>query len=284
VLNALTIDVEDYFHTEAMARVAPRHTWDSLSLRVEDSTWRLLELFERCNVRCTMFFLGWVAERCPRLVAAAAEMGHEVGCHSYWHRPVYGLTREEFREDTKRAKDVIESACGRPVHGYRAPSFSMLQDMKWAWEILAETGFRYSSSCHPIHHDLYNNPDAPRLPYSTEGGVLEIPITTWRMLDHNLPMAGGAYLRILPWFYLCAGMRRVVAAGERMMIYLHPWEIDANQPRLTATMRSRLRQYTGLNGMQARLTKVIQTYKFAGVMEAYGLAKSDSNAARLAAS
>jgi polysaccharide deacetylase family protein (PEP-CTERM system associated) len=123
VLNALTIDVEDYFQTEAMARVAPRHTWDSLSLRVEDSTWRLLELFERCNVRCTMFFLGWVAERCPRLVAAAAAMGHEVGCHSYWHRPVYGLTRDEFREDTKRAKDVIESACGRPVHGYRAPSF-----------------------------------------------------------------------------------------------------------------------------------------------------------------
>ena len=138
MLNALTVDVEDYFHTEAMAGVAPRHSWDSLSLRVEDNTWKLLDLFERYQVRCTMFFLGWVAERCPRLVAAAAARGHEVGCHSYWHRPVYRLTSKEFREDIKRAKDVIESASGCRVYGYRAPSFSILRDMKWAWDVLAE--------------------------------------------------------------------------------------------------------------------------------------------------
>ena len=144
---------------------------------------------------------------------------------------------------------------------------------------MPKTGFSYSSSCHPIHHDLYDNPDAPRLPYNTEAGVLEIPITTWRVFDHNLPMAGGAYLRILPWFYLRAGMRRVAAAGERMMIYLHPWEIDAKQPRLPATMRSRLRQYTGLKRMETRLTEVIRTYQFAGVMDAYGLAGSNGNVA-----
>lgn len=270
MLNALTIDVEDYFQTEAMSSAAPCQDWGNVDSRVERSTWRLLELLENHRVKATLFFLGWVAERCPQLVAAAAASGHEVACHSYWHRPVGRLTPEEFREDTRRAKDVIESCSGRSVTGYRAPSFSMLSGMDWAREILAEEGFVYSSSSHPIHHDHYNDPGAPRLPYRTPSGLWELPITTWRIAGRNLPVGGGAYLRILPFSYVLAGLHQVAAAGETMMIYLHPWEIDPDQPRLTVGLKSRLRQYIGLKRMERRLEGLIKRYSFGTVSMAYG--------------
>lgn len=271
MLNALTIDVEDYFQTEAMASAAPCQDWGSLDSRVEPNTWRLLELLDRHRAKATLFFLGWVAQRCPQLVAAAAAHGHEVACHSYWHRPVYRLTPEEFREDTRRAKDVIESCSGQSVTGYRAPSFSMLSGMDWARDTLAEEGFVYSSSSHPIRHDLYNDPGAPRLPYRTQSGLWELPITTWRVVGRNLPVGGGAYLRILPFPYVLAGLHQAAAAGETLMIYLHPWEIDPNQPRMTVGMKSRLRQYVGLNRMECRLQKLFQRYSFGTVSKAYGI-------------
>jgi polysaccharide deacetylase family protein (PEP-CTERM system associated) len=269
MLNALTVDVEDYFHTEAMTRVAPPKTWERMPRRVEHNTRRLFELFERHQVRATMFFLGWVAERCPALVREAVERGHEVACHSYWHRPVYGLTPDEFRADTSLAKDVIESAAGRRVYGYRAPSFSIRQGMEWATDILAELGFTYDSSTNPIRHDNYNNPHAPRLPHRHSSGLLEIPVTTWRVHNTNLPVGGGAYLRILPFTYMQMGLSRAAAAGERIMLYLHPWEIDPTQPRLGAPLKSRLRQYIGLGRMQRRLECLLRAYRFAPVAEAF---------------
>lgn len=271
MLNALTIDVEDYFQTEAMTGAAPCPAWGTISPRVERNTWRLLEILDNHRVKATLFFLGWVAQRCPQLVAAAAANGHEVACHSYWHRPVHRLTPEEFREDTRRAKDVIESCSGRSVTGYRAPSFSILSGMEWAREILAEEGFVYSSSSHPIRHDLYNDPAAPRLPYRTKSGLWELPITTWRVVGRNLPIGGGAYLRILPFPYVLAGLHQVATAGETMMIYLHPWEIDPEQPRLMVGWKSRLRQYIGLKRMECRLESLIGRYSFGTISKAYGI-------------
>lgn len=270
MLNALTIDVEDYFQTEAMTSAAPCPAWGAISLRVERSTWRLMELLDRHRVRATMFFLGWVAERCPQLVAAAAANGHEVACHSYWHRPVYRLTQDQFREDTRRAKDVIESCSGQCVMGYRAPSFSILSAMDWAREILAKEGFMYSSSSHPIRHDLYSDPDASRLPYRSRAGIWELPITTWRVLGRNLPVGGGAYLRILPFPYVLGGLHQVAASGETLLVYLHPWEIDPQQPRLDVGLKSRLRQYTGLEGMERRLECLVERFPFGTISKAYG--------------
>jgi polysaccharide deacetylase family protein (PEP-CTERM system associated) len=270
VLNALTIDVEDYFQTEAMASVAHRTDWHSLSSRIEHNTWRLLELLDRHHVRATMFFLGWVADRYPQLAMAAAAHGHEVACHSYWHRPVFRLSPEEFREDTRRAKCVIENGIGQSVTGYRAPCFSILSDMEWARDILADEGFVYSSSSHPISHDFCDDPNASRLPYRTRSGLWELPITTWRVLGRNLPVGGGAYLRILPFPYVSGGLNQVAASGETMMIYLHPWEIDPDQPRMRVGLKSRLRQYIGLQSMESRLEKLIAAHPFGTIAKAYG--------------
>ena len=270
MLHALSIDIEDYFQTEAMSHAVPRDEWCTAELRVEKSAWRLLELFERRRVRTTMFFLGWVAERCPGLVRAAAAYGHEVACHSYWHRPVYRLTPAEFREDTIRAKGAIESIIGEAVHGYRAPSFSILHGMDWATDILAEAGFLYSSSSHPILHDTYSDPNAQRLPHQTRSGLWEIPITTWPILGSNLPVGGGAYLRILPLQYVLSGLKRVTDMGETLMIYLHPWEIDFNQPKLHASQKSRVRQYLGLHHMEQRLERLMDKYSFTSTLSAFG--------------
>lgn len=269
--NALTVDVEDYFHTAAMSRVVSRESWPEMPQRVERNTWKLLEVFERYQVRATMFFLGWVADRCPNLVAAAVAAGHEPACHSYWHQPVCSLDRASFREDTLRAKEAIEAAGGKAVRGYRAPNFSIRQGMDWAEEILAELGFAYSSSCHPIRHDLFSNPNGSRLPYRCKSGLLEIPVTTWRVLGRNLPVGGGAYLRILPFKLVSAGLHHVEASGERLMVYLHPWEIDAEQPRLPAGLKSRLRQYTGLKGMMGRLEQLLSCHCFTVASEAFAV-------------
>jgi polysaccharide deacetylase family protein (PEP-CTERM system associated) len=272
--NAFTADIEDYFHTEAMSGVAPRQSWNKMALRVENNTRRLFSLLERHEIRATMFFLGWVAERCPGLVAEAVARGHEIGCHSYWHFPVYRLSPREFREDTKRAKDVIESAAGQTIYGYRAPSFSIIHGMTWATDILSELGFTYDSSCNPINHDLYNNPNAPRQPHHTPSGLLEIPVSTWRVGKINLPVGGGAYLRVLPSMYMRVGLRRLVAAGERLVLYVHPWEIDPGQPRLAAPVKSRLRQYLGLTRMEIRLERLVATYAFSTIENAFTLQHS----------
>jgi len=257
LLNSITVDVEDYFHTEAMTSAVTHVQWSELPTHVERNTERMLELFATYNVRGTFFFLGWVADRFPGVVRQAAQMGHEIACHSYWHRLLYRLTPAEFREDTKRAKAVIEDAGGTRVCGYRAPSFSLVKGTEWAPEILAELGFSYDSSICPIRHDLYDNADSPRLPRRIAGGALmEFPVATVAIVHHNFPVGGGGYLRILPYSYTRWGLSHLNRANKlRFIIYTHPWEIDANQPRLAATTRSRFRQYTGLRTTAHKLER-----------------------------
>ena len=267
--NAMSVDVEDYFQTEAMSAVAPRTLWDSFTPHVEANTSALFELFAQYQVRATFFFLGWVAERFPQIVRQAHELGHEVGCHSYWHHPVFRMSPDEFTQDTYRARNVIQDATGAPVRGYRAPNFSINQSVPWAYPILEELGFEYDSSVNPIHHELYGNHLAQRLPYLAGEKLIEIPVATWRILKQNVPVAGGAYLRILPYALMKHGIRSINKKEKApAVLYLHPWEIDDSQPRLEVSWKSRTRQYTGLAGMKAKLERLLRDFTLASIYDA----------------
>ena len=270
-LNAISVDVEDYFHTEAMTTAVSRGDWDRMPSRVVQNTNRLFELFADRGVHGTFFFLGWVAERYPGLVRQTASLGHEVGCHSFWHRLVYRLSPEEFREDTIRAKKAIEDAAGAPVYGYRAPSFSLVRGTEWAAEILAELGFRYDSSVFPLRHDLYNNPGAPRTPHRiASGAMMEFPVATISIGGQKFPIAGGGYLRMLPYGYIRWGIKRLnKKEGLRAIVYTHPWEIDPEQPRLAATLRSKMRQYTHLSKTFHKLGTLLEDFNFVSLSECF---------------
>ena len=259
--NIISVDVEDYFHVEAFSDIVDRGQWGSYASRVEKNTQRLLNLFDECGVKGTFFILGWVAERYPRLVRQIVDAGHEPGCHSYWHRLIYKLTPDEFHQDTLRAKDCIEQAAGQPVFGYRAPSFSVTARSAWALDVLAALGFRYDSSVFPVKHDTYGVPDAPRGPFSVEtpsGPITEFPMATFRFgSGPNLPVAGGGYLRIFPFWYTKAGVERAWKEGLPVICYVHPWEVDPGQPRLNGRFKSRLRHYTNLSKTEHRLRKLL---------------------------
>jgi len=264
--NILSVDVEDYFQVEAFADRVDRRDWDSFESRVESNTRRLLDLLDERGIEATFFFLGWVADRHPGLVREVVARGHEPACHSYWHRLIYTLTPAEFREDTRRAKDAIEQAAGTPVHGYRAPSYSITAQSMWAPEILAEAGFTYDSSIFPIRHDVYGMPGAPRSPFPVDtpaGPLVEYPLTTFRLLGaYNLPVGGGGYLRILPFWYTRLGFGRAQGEGLPLIAYIHPWEIDPEQPRLSGRLRSRFRHYTNLAQTYRRLGDLLSLGEF----------------------
>ncbi len=262
----LSVDVEDYFQVEAFADIVPRESWETYPLRVDDNTRRLLDLFDGCGVKATFFVLGWIAERCGALVNEIHHRGHELAVHSHWHRLVYQLSPEQFREDTARARTAIEQAAGVSVSGYRAPSYSITHDSLWALDILAELGFTYDSSIFPIRHDVYGIANAPRAPFrwrSPHGPLTEFPITTFRWLvGPNLPVAGGGYLRILPYWYNRFGLRRAASDGLPVITYVHPWEIDPDQPRLPGSRKSCLRHYTNLHQMAARLRRICSEVRY----------------------
>jgi polysaccharide deacetylase family protein (PEP-CTERM system associated) len=267
--NAISVDVEDYFHTEAMSSAAPRSGWERFPSRVEGSTSALLDLFARFDVKGTFFFLGWVAQRFPQLVQRVHDIGHEVGCHSYWHQPVFRMTASQFQEDTYRAKSVIEEITGAAVNGYRAPNFSINSSVPWAYPILEDLGFQYDSSVYPVRHGLYGNHRAQRFPYMASSRLMEIPIATWRTFRQNVPVGGGAYLRILPYALVKRGVRAINTNDEApAVLYLHPWEIDEHQPRLQVSWKSRIRQYTGLGRMTIKLERLLRQFKFARIDEA----------------
>jgi len=248
-----------------------REQWDSYASRVEANTHRLLDLFDESGVKATCFILGWVADRHPKLVAEIVKRGHEPACHSYWHRLIYRLSPEEFREDTLRAKDLIEQAAGEPVYGYRAPTFSITDKSSWAPEILTELGFRYDSSIFPVKHDTYGVPGAPRGPFCIEtpsGPLNEYPMTTFRFWKSpNLPVAGGGYLRIFPDWYTRMGVHRAWKEGLPVITYVHPWEVDPDQPRLNAGLKSRLRHYTNLAKTAGRLRGLLALGPFTSFRE-----------------
>jgi polysaccharide deacetylase family protein (PEP-CTERM system associated) len=269
IVNGMSIDVEDYFQVSAFEGVAPRHRWGSFESRVTANTERLLAIFAEADVHATFFVLGWVAEQYPSLVARIAAAGHEVACHSHAHRLVYDLTRTAFRNDLRRAKDAIESAAGAPVHGYRAPSYSITPRSLWALDILIEEGFRYDASIFPIHHDRYGIPLSPRHPYllHREGGqLIEVPASTVRLGPLNLPIAGGGYFRLLPYAWTRWGIRSVNERERRPVIfYLHPWEIDPDQPRLRAGLTTRIRHYGNLGKTERRIRRLLGEFRFAPV-------------------
>jgi polysaccharide deacetylase family protein (PEP-CTERM system associated) len=266
-VHILSVDVEDYFQVEAFAGQVARESWERWPSRVVQNTQRVLDLFDTHQAKATFFFVGWVAEQFPHLVRETQERGHEIACHSYWHRTVYSLSPQEFREDTRRAKRVIEDAAGIAVNGYRAPSWSITKDSLWALEILAEEEFTYDSSIYPIHHDLYGVPGAKRFPYThrcANGRDLrEFPPSTLRWLGTNFPVAGGGYLRIFPARYNELAFGKFEAQGERVVVYLHPWELDPAQPRIPGPLKSRLRHYTNLARMEQRVRALLQQHKFA---------------------
>jgi len=267
----MSVDVEDYFQTEAMSKAIPRETWDDMPCRVERNTELLFELFSEYNVSATFFFLGWVAERYPQLVRKAKHLGHEIACHSYWHRPIYSLSPDEFRKDTHRAKAAIEDAAGVQVQGYRAPSFSLTPGVEWASDILAEAGFAYDSSVHPVAHDLYDNRHARRGPHQVSGrSLLEIPISTVRLGKKNFPFSGGGYFRILPYSYVRGATRRLNFVDKQPSVfYIHPWEIDPGQPKISTNWRSRFRQYTGLKDTESKLRRLCKEFKFTTMSNAF---------------
>jgi polysaccharide deacetylase family protein (PEP-CTERM system associated) len=263
----LSVDVEDYFQVEAFSRDIRREDWDQWPSRVVDNTKRLLDLYDEYDAKATFFILGWVAHKFPGLVRDIVSRGHEPACHSYWHRLVYSLTPEKFRQDLRDARHAIEQAGGVPVRGYRAPSWSINASCLWALDVLAEDGFSYDSSIYPIRHDVYGMPQAKRFPHhvpSAHGhGLTEFPPATVRIWDTNLPTAGGGYLRILPLWYTEWSLRRLAAEnGEAVVVYVHPWEIDPQQPRVSTRWKSKLRHYTNLATMEGKLRHLLATRQF----------------------
>jgi len=269
MLNAMTIDVEDYFHVAAFAGQIQPAQWSALDYRAEANTERLLRLFADTHVRATFFFLGWVAERSPALVRRVAEAGHEIACHGYSHQLVFEQTPTVFREETLRAKRCIEDASGQPIKGYRAASFSITQASAWALDVLVEAGFEYDSSIAPMRHDIYGWPDGPQQPgvIRTPAGasIIEFPVMLARWVGTRVPVAGGGYFRILPYSLITAGLRNINQAQRQpFFFYLHPWELDPQQPRVEgASLKSRLRHYTGLQDCEAKLRRLLGEFRFA---------------------
>jgi polysaccharide deacetylase family protein (PEP-CTERM system associated) len=263
----LSVDVEDYFQVEAFSDRIRREDWQAMPQRVVANTERVLELLAAHGQHGTFFVIGWTAEHHPELVRQIRAGGHEVACHSFFHRLVYQLTPKGFRDDTRRAKAALEDAIGEPVIGYRAPTYSITQHSLWALEILAEEGFRYDSSIFPIRHDIAGIPDYPRTPnlHDFGGGksILEFPGTTLRFAGMNLPVGGGGYLRILPLRYSLWGLAKLGREpGLFPAVYFHPWEIDPGQPRIAGRLRSRLRHYTNLARMEGKLSRVLDRFSF----------------------
>jgi polysaccharide deacetylase family protein (PEP-CTERM system associated) len=267
VVNAMTVDVEDYFHVSAFDGILPRARWDTMPSRVVENTERLLQILAETSVRGTFFVLGWVAERHPQLVRRILAAGHEVASHGYAHRLVYDLTPQMFRDDVRRSKQVIEAAGGCAVEGYRAPSYSVTPRSLWALDILIDEGFRYDASIFPIHHDRYGIPVSPRHPYCLRraaGEILEAPASTIRWGPFNFPVAGGGYFRILPYQWTKWGIARVNRhEGRPVMFYIHPWEIDPHQPRLSGSLVSRFRHYRNLDRTETRLRRLVSDFSFA---------------------
>ena len=259
----LSVDLEEYFQAEVFARAVNKTEWESMPSRLERNTHRLLDLFDECKVTATFFMVGWAAERQPALVREIVRRGHEPACHSYWHRLVFRLTPEEFREDTRRAKEVIEQACGTAVKGYRAPSFSITRQSLWALPMLAEAGLTYDCSVYPIRHDLYGIQDAPRRPYritTPAGDLVEFPMPTFLLASRfRMPGGGGGYLRLLPFSYTRLALKQFQKEGLSTIVYVHPWEIDAEQPRIDLPLVKRLRHYTNLGRTFAKVRRLLST-------------------------
>ncbi len=271
VTNALSVDIEDYFQVSAFEPRFDPQCWDSLECRVEANTQRILALFENRGVHATFFVLGWVAERYPQLIDSIVRGGHELASHGYGHRRATTQTAHEFRDDIRKAKAILEDISGKPVRGYRAPSYSIGRCNLWALDELKAAGYHYSSSIYPVHHDLYGIPDAPRFPFRLDNGLLEIPISTVRLAKRNLPFGGGGFFRLYPYPLSRWGIRYINRIDRQPSVfYFHPWEIDPGQPRVNdLPFRSRLRHYLNLHRTEARLKRLLDDFAWGTLEQVY---------------
>lgn len=267
IVNAMTVDVEDYFHVAALAQSIDRSQWNEMEYRAEANTTRLLDLFDESGISATFFVLGWVARRSPQLVREIHRRGHEIASHGMSHKLVYNQTPQEFSDETYESKALLEELIGAPVLGYRASTYSITKRSLWALDILHEAGFVYDSSIFPIRHDVYGIADAPQVParLTTPKGasIVEFPMSTAPMFGARLPVSGGGYFRLLPYWLTRAGLRKLNLQLDRPFIfYLHPWEVDPDQPRIRTSWKSTLRHYTNLDRCEARLRRLIQEFRF----------------------
>jgi len=272
--NALTVDVEDYFQVSAFEPVVRFADWERYESRVDANTRRVLDLLDDYQTKGTFFVLGWVAERHPELVRQIHQRGHEVASHGYAHQRVYTQSPEQFREQTRRCKKLLEDLIGAPIQGYRAASYSITAQSLWALEILAEEGFLYDSSIFPIRHDLYGIPGQERFFHRCNGNgraaIAEVPPSTIRLAGINFPVAGGGYLRIFPYTVNHLAIRYLNGNEHQpAVVYFHPWEVDPDQPRLPACRLSRFRHYTNLGRMEARLRKLLASFSFGPIREVH---------------
>ncbi|MBC8549568.1 MAG: DUF3473 domain-containing protein [Nitrospira sp.] len=276
--NYLTIDVEDYFQVSAFEKNIGHSRWSEYDCRVKDNTKKLLDVLEASGVNATFFVLGWVAQKFPELVKEIHAKGNEIACHSYYHRLVYNLTPEEFREDTRLAKDVLEQIIGETVNGYRAPSYSITKKSLWAFDILEELGFQYDSSVFPIIHDRYGIADSPRFQYKLSGyNLIEYPISTTPFIGYNLPVAGGGYFRLFPYWFSKRALHAVNRREKKpFMFYIHPWEIDSGQPRVTgAGLVSNFRHYVNIDKTLMRFQRLINDFEFDTISASLNKAEYD---------
>lgn len=286
ISNYLSIDVEDYFHVSAFENVSLRCVWDKRELRVEENTERILDRLSEANVKATFFVLGWVAAQCPQLIKRIAAEGHEVASHGFSHRRVCHQSREEFRNDIRKSKDLLEDLTGHLVLGYRAPSYSISPECFWAFDEILAAGYSYDSSIFPIQHDLYGLSAWPRFAalasrdrmghwYPTHGrdmaepSLLEVPITTLKLMGATLPIAGGGYFRLYPYSLTRWGLNRINQVEKKPFVfYLHPWEIDPDQPRMTsAGLKSRFRHYLNLDRTENRLCSLLEDFSFVPIRD-----------------
>ena len=271
IQNALTVDVEDYFHVSAFTRSVNQKEWEKYPQRVVTNTQRLLDLFDEFQARATFFVLAWVAERNQKLIREIAHRGHEVASHGYSHQLVYNQTPELFYDETKKSKGLLEDIVQKPIRGYRAASYSITEKSRWALDILAELGFEYDSSIFPVHHDRYGIPNSPEYPYqlNTNNGnrIIEFPLSTAKVLNYRLPIAGGGYFRLYPYWLSKAGLSQINRSNQPFIFYLHPWEIDPEQPKIAAAWLSRFRHYNNLNKCEGRLRRLLCDFDFTTVQE-----------------
>ena len=273
-VNAMTVDVEDYFQVSAFEGKIRRDEWDQRECRVQRNTERILAMFDDYGVNATFYMLGWVAERYPQLVKQIVDAGHELASHGYGHVRVVHQTPGEFRQDITRTKQLLEDISGQTVIGYRAASYSIGSGNLWALEELGEAGYRYSSSIYPIKHDLYGMPEAPRFPFRLrEGGILEIPVTTVTIGQRKIPCGGGGYFRLYPYPLSRWAIRRVNRRDQQAsMFYFHPWEIDPDQPRVAGiSMKTRFRHYLNLNRMEGRIRSLLADFNWDRVDRVYSI-------------
>ena len=279
VINALTIDLEDYFHVSAFNQQVRKEDWDGYPLRVEQNTHHILDLLDEIRVKGTFFILGWVAERKTVLVREIQARGHEVACHGYGHDLIYRIGRSNFKRDIEMARKILEDICGEKIQGYRAPSFSITKDSLWALDALIEEGFAYDSSMYPIHHDLYGLPGMCPFPHEIhrEGGAIkEFPLSTLRLDVFNksipIPIAGGGYLRFFPLWVIVKGIRKLnMKEGQPSVLYFHPWELDPDQPRIRCNWKSKFRHYYNIAGMEEKVKYLLESFRYAPMRTVLGI-------------